>query len=428
MKFINIVQEAFKRKPAQEDRDKDENKGGPVEKRKPWAIIRQVLWVIAIALSVLFAVLVFLLVAGTILFAPLANNFAMISYTVWPGLGLQLVVLSLLATVVLGYMAWRRRRVLSIIMASVAVVAAVGSAGINMHQLSFIKQHGGSVNTLSALFPTPDPRERTALEEYSAPNGKTYPIAVFAPKKSTEPAPIIMYVHGGGFSGGSFEDLAADDHYFAQQGYLVFDVEYPLWTPSEPTWKTAPAALSCALAWVGENSSRWNGDPTKITLAGGSAGGNLATLVAYAAAAGKAPACADSVPVPAAVAVEYPAVDPIKLVTTATNELEGFIGGPLFDHPDRVAAISPETYFSSKTPPTMLLQPAADIVVPPKSVSDFAKRAQAAGIDVTMIDYPYGNHTFDSSIPDSIANQAWRSFLLNFLKEKNLAPGISAGS
>lgn len=423
MKFINIVQEAFKRKPAQEDRDKDENKGGSVGKRKPWAIIRQVLWVIAIVLSVLFSVLVFLLVAGTILFAPLANNFAMIGHMVWPGVGLQLAVLSLLATVVLGFVAWRRRRVLPVIMAIVAVVALFGSVGINVHQVSYIKEHGGSVNILAALFPSPDPTDRTALEEYLAPNGKTYPIAVFAPKKSDEPAPIIMHVHGGSFLEGSFEGFAADDHYFAQQGYLVFDVEYPLSTPSEPTWDTAPAAVSSALAWVGDNASRWNGDTTKIILTGESAGGNLASLVGYAAAAGKAQS-AGNVPIPAAVAIEYPVVDPIKLVDTLNKPLKQFIGGPLSAHPDRVAAISPETYFSPKAPPTFILQPAADFVVLPKSVADFAERARAAGINVTMIDFPYGSHAFDIMIPDSIANQVWRSFLLNFLK----APGITAGS
>lgn len=97
--------------------------------------------------------------------------------------------------------------------------------------------------------------------------------------------------------------------------------------------------MSSALAWVGDNASRWNGDTTKIILTGESAGGNLASLIGYTVAAGETQS-AGNVPIPAAVAIEYPVVDPIKLVTTLNEALEQFIGGPLADHPDRVAAIS----------------------------------------------------------------------------------------
>ncbi|WP_018750626.1 alpha/beta hydrolase [Paenibacillus sanguinis] len=398
-----------------------------MEELSPWAKSKKWLWKIAIALAVLFAVLVFLIVLGTLLFAPLANDFAMVSHIMWPTIGQYIVVISLFSFGVLGYIAIKRRKTVPVVMASIALIALFGSTGIVTHELQFIKQHGGKASALKALFPSKNPTDRTALEEYTAPNGKTYPIAVFAPENSSKPAPIIMHIHGGSWLMGTFEDFAADDYYFSKQGYLVFDVEYPLSTPSDPTWEDAPAAVSSALAWVGENAGRWNGDTSKIILTGESAGGNLATLVGYAAAAGKAQS-GDNVPVPAAIAVDYPAIDPPALKETLKEALEQLIGGAFDDHPERLAAISAETYFSENAPPTFILQPAADTVVVPESVKGFAERAKAAGIDVTLIEFPYGPHAFDIMFADSIANQAWRSLMLNYLHEKGLGPEGSTNS
>ena len=95
------------------------------------------------------------------------------------------------------------------------------------------------------------------------------------------PLPVVLYVHGGGF-----RILSKETHWimalaFARRGYLVFNMSYRL-APAHPF----PAAITdtcAALAWVHENAARFGGDPSRIVLAGESAGANLVTSAALAA-------------------------------------------------------------------------------------------------------------------------------------------------
>jgi acetyl esterase len=67
----------------------------------------------------------------------------------------------------------------------------------------------------------------------------------------------------------------------ARAGYLVFNINYRQ-GPGHPY--PAPLADACrALLWVHENCARYGGDPSRIAVAGESAGGNLVTALAVAA-------------------------------------------------------------------------------------------------------------------------------------------------
>lgn len=93
--------------------------------------------------------------------------------------------------------------------------------------------------------------------------------------------PVVMYVHGGGF-----RILSKDTHWimalaFARRGYVVINVSYRL-APRHPF----PAAVDdvCrAYQWVVQNAARFGGDPSRLVLAGESAGANLVTSLAVAA-------------------------------------------------------------------------------------------------------------------------------------------------
>jgi len=96
------------------------------------------------------------------------------------------------------------------------------------------------------------------------------------------PWPMVFYVHGGGF-----RILSKDTHWvmglaFARRGFTVFNVSYRL-APKYP-FPSAIEDVCRAFAWVMKNAERFGADPTRVVLAGESAGANLAASLAIALA------------------------------------------------------------------------------------------------------------------------------------------------
>jgi acetyl esterase len=113
-----------------------------------------------------------------------------------------------------------------------------------------------------------------------APGGTEHLLDVYRPSAGAGPWPALLYVHGGGF-----RVLSKDTHWvmglaFARQGYVVFNISYRL-APAHPF----PAALDDTIAactWVLEHAREHGGDPSRLVLAGESAGANLIAAMTVA--------------------------------------------------------------------------------------------------------------------------------------------------
>jgi acetyl esterase len=102
---------------------------------------------------------------------------------------------------------------------------------------------------------------------------------VYVPQGGRAPRPTIVYFHGGGFVLGSLASHDGECRALAlATGAIVVAVDYRL-APEDPF----PAALDDALTAfraVAERLPSMGGDTTRIAVAGDSAGGNLAAVVA----------------------------------------------------------------------------------------------------------------------------------------------------
>ena len=126
----------------------------------------------------------------------------------------------------------------------------------------------------------PEPVEAVADRTIPGPGGDI-PIRVYTPKGDT-PLPVLVFFHGGGWVICDLETHDGVCRALANAaGCIVVSVDYRL----APEHKF-PAAVDDAFAateWVAANAAAIGADPSCVAVAGDSAGGNLAAVVAQLA-------------------------------------------------------------------------------------------------------------------------------------------------
>jgi len=101
---------------------------------------------------------------------------------------------------------------------------------------------------------------------------------------STTPlhAPVVLYVHGGSWMMGDKREQGRPMlHEFVRRGWIAVVPNYRL-APRHP-WPAQIQDVTRALGWVKKNVATYGGDPERVVVSGGSAGGQLAALVALTA-------------------------------------------------------------------------------------------------------------------------------------------------
>ena len=101
---------------------------------------------------------------------------------------------------------------------------------------------------------------------------------------STTPkdAPVVFYLHGGAWTFGDKREQGRPMlHEFVTRGWVVVASNYRL-APRHP-WPAQIEDATRALGWIKKNVATYGGDPERVVVAGGSAGGHLAALLALTA-------------------------------------------------------------------------------------------------------------------------------------------------
>lgn len=105
---------------------------------------------------------------------------------------------------------------------------------------------------------------------------------IYRPRSGTQGAPVILQIHGGGWVIGDKrqQGLPLMLH-MASLGYVCVAINYRL-SPAA-TFPEHIVDVKRAIAWVRQHIAEYGGDPSRIVITGGSAGGHLAALAALTA-------------------------------------------------------------------------------------------------------------------------------------------------
>lgn len=283
--------------------------------------------------------------------------------------------------------------------------AALGLGGFAFGKAyKFCKDQGAEIKVWGAF----QPKDFSALKKdtityTTSPKGDVQ-LDVYTTADGRTGKPVVVYIHGGGWTSGSRNNLSYRTKTFAQDGYVSITVDYDLSDESNHLSATTELQLTYALAWVGQHATEYGGDPAHIFLIGDSAGGNLALDLAYKINGGVY-LTAGETPLPhiEAVCALYPVADPAALYGSddivfgkgVKTVLEAYVGASPTDNPAAYAEITPANYLTPAAPRTLLIVGANDKLVDPQQSRDLLKALEANGTQAKLIEVPYVNHAFD---------------------------------
>lgn len=334
----------------------------------------------------------------------------------------------LLIGVAMTFRQWRKSGGKAYLAVWLTVASGALASGITLGTyIGAAAANGIAVNPFRGLWPKlPTLAEAHGsafvYDRYVGEDAKLY---VYQPRPSpSRPAPILVYVHGGGWVQGSNDQRERDLRWLADKGYLVIGVDYALSSSSRHLWDVTQPQIACALTWITRNGERLGGDIHRVAMFGESAGANLVLNVGNRLTDGKLGSrCGGSAPKIGAIISIYPPVDMAKLYAhpAATQYGDAYIGGSPARYPQRYALVSPMTSISPTNPPLLLLTGLDDSLVPVRDTLRYAELAREAGVTVELIAVGRAGHGFDA-LPGSIGNQIFRGATLRFLSRQGLAP------
>lgn len=132
----------------------------------------------------------------------------------------------------------------------------------------------------TALLGLPAPAVKTNAEMLiPGPSGDIRTRVITPLNAGTAPLPILIYYHGGGWVIGSPETHIGETCFYANEANCVVLVPDYRLAPEHP-FPAAPEDCYAVLDWAASNADLLHGDASRIAIAGDSAGGNLAAVVA----------------------------------------------------------------------------------------------------------------------------------------------------
>jgi acetyl esterase/lipase len=228
------------------------------------------------------------------------------------------------------------------------------------------------------------------------PDGRTERADLYFPLEmpKDKKLPGIVWIHGGGWTGGTRDakreiSVCSD---LARNGYVVMSIDYLLSEKKQAVWPTNLWDCKTAVRWLRKNAEHLGVNPGNIGVAGGSAGGHLAAMVALTTPGDGLDPQEPFGDVSCAVKC---CVDLYGIADIGTYHDATMLGKTFAEAPELYRAASPVTYVRSNSVPILICHGTADTTVSVKQSELFAEKLKQAGVEHQLEIIPGAVHTFD---------------------------------
>lgn len=245
---------------------------------------------------------------------------------------------------------------------------------------------GSGATTVPSAF---DPAKLGTTERnvpYCRAGGSTLLMDVYYPRTADGRWPGVVFVHGGGWTGGDKSQGGPEVPALRDAGFLVFSVNYRL--GPQHRFPAMIEDVKCAVRFLRANSSGFNLDPERIGAWGSSAGGHLAALLGAADSSAGFDVGEHS--------AQSSRVQAVSSFFGPTDFTVPFAGGheskpEVFGGYDPVLA-SPITYVSADDPPFLFVHGDSDQLVPLSQSERMHEKLQQAGVSSRLVVVANANH------------------------------------
>jgi acetyl esterase/lipase len=224
-------------------------------------------------------------------------------------------------------------------------------------------------------------------------------------EKPSEPLPIVVYIHGGGWEGGSKDAAEVLGPFIADGRFAGASIGYRL--TNEAHWPEQIYDCKAALRWIGRHADEYGIDRNRIALFGISAGGHLVSMLGTTVGDETLEGpLGEKVDVPVRPRCVANFCGPANMLTFESQgsifsgEKDGPImklfNGKLSENLDKGKQASPEFHVSSDDPPFLHIHGTSDKLVPYQQAINFDKALDSAGVSSTLLTGEGGNHVFSS--------------------------------
>jgi acetyl esterase/lipase len=242
---------------------------------------------------------------------------------------------------------------------------------------------------------------------------------LIGPETPGSQRPVLVYVHGGGWTGGDPQRQARDlYHTLALDGWTTLSVRYPF-TPHVDV-EDQIDTIKAAIRWARTDLAEYGVAQTHLVVGGGSAGGHLAAMAALTGSDQheRVEACVGIYGV-------YDMANRNKQrAYWSTTEREVMLAS-VDEAPERYRAVSPLDQIHDGSPPMLIVHGTHDTLVPVGEGEQFAAALRAAGRPVDFVPVYGAQHAFDAV--SSITSRTSAAVIRTWLRQ-NVLEGAEQGS
>lgn len=203
---------------------------------------------------------------------------------------------------------------------------------------------------------------------------------VYRPRRLEAPAPVVVFFYGGSWDSGRRQDYAFVGRALAAQGFVVAVPDYRLYPQVRfPAFMDDGAA---AVRWVRDHAADWGGDPSRILLAGHSAGAYIAVMLGLDRRFLKSEGVD-----PRAIKAVGGLSGPYYFLPLDAKATIASFGG----HGD-LEATQPANHVAAESPPMFLGHGGRDGLVRPGNAVNLGKALRRAGVPAEVRVYPRLDH------------------------------------